>query len=115
MINISINGETVIIREETAIKDLIPLDAYPLEIDGRVALAIPKELDTPKDIEKMNLYVAGVLTSDKQGYIETVEDPIVFEGLTWKEDWQDYFGVYVEGDFSKYDAAAGIKIYFGRR
>lgn len=115
MINITINGETVTIREKVDLKDLLSLNCYPVSEDGRVALMIPKELDTPKNLAQMDLYVAGILCADTTGSIETVTDEIEFGGLNYNTEWEAYTGVFVNGDFNFYNAQAGIKILFGRR
>ena len=114
MINININGEKVIITERAKLTDLITVDAYPVEQDGKVALHIPRDGNVPENIDDMSLYVAGVLIADTKGFIETITEPVTFNGLQWNDEWQDYLGVAVDGEFSKFDNAAGIKIFFGR-
>lgn len=114
MINININGEKVIITERTKLTDLIAVDAYPVEQDGKVALHIPQDGNVPENIDKMSLYVAGVLIVDETGFIESVTEPVTFNSLQRSDEWQDYLGVVVDGEFSKFDNADGIKIFFGR-
>ncbi|MBQ6264888.1 MAG: hypothetical protein IJK60_05505 [Clostridia bacterium] len=114
MINININGEKVIITERAKLADFIAVDAYPVEQDGKVALHIPQDLNLPNDIDKMSLYVAGVLIADTKGLIDTVTESVTFNGLQWSDEWGDYLGVAVDGEFANFDNAAGIKIFFGR-
>lgn len=114
MINITINGEKVVITERAKLTDLITVDAYPVERDSKVELHIPQDGNVPENIDKMSLYVAGVLIADTKGYIETVTEPVTYNGLQWSDEWQDYLGVVVDGEFEKFDNAAGIKIFFGR-
>lgn len=113
MINININGEKVIITERAKLTDLVAVDAYPVEQDGKVALHIPQDGNVPENIDDMSLYVAGVLIADTKGFIEAVTEPVTYNGLQWDDEWQDYLGVAVDGEFEKFDNAAGIKVFFG--
>lgn len=113
MLNITINGEAVTIKEQTKLSELIAVDCYAVNGDGKVCLMIPKELDTPK-LDEMSLYVAGVITADDLGYMETVTDAIEVGKITYNSEWEAYTGIKIAGDFETYDAKAGIKVYFGR-
>ena len=114
MLNITINGETVVIKEQAKLTELIAVDCYVANIDEKVWLMIPKELDTPK-LDEMSLYVAGVITADGLGYMETVTDAIEVGKITYNSEWEAYTGIKIDGDFDSYNAKAGIKVYFGRR
>lgn len=113
MLNITINGETVVIKEQAKLTELIAVDGYVANIDGKVAVMIPKELDTPK-LDSMDLYVAGIVTADTLGNMETVTDKIECGKITYDGEWEAYTGIKIDGDFDSYNAKAGIKVFFGR-
>lgn len=117
MINININGETVVITERTAIADLLAVDAYALERNGKVEIIVAKDqvYCDMEEIAKLNLYVAGIITADKNGNMETVAENIYFNGLEWDSELWDYKGIYLDNaNYEELNAKAGIKVYFGR-
>lgn len=117
MINININGETVVITERTAIADLLAVDAYALERNGKVEIIVAKDqvYCDIEEIVKQNLYVAGIVTADSNGNMETVTDDVRFIGLEWDSELWDYKGIYLDNaNYEELNAKAGIKVYFGR-
>lgn len=122
MLNIQINGEKVIIFEQTNLNNLHGADAYAMDLgNGCVSIRIPKDqsdgyfTDLFMECEDItNLYIAGIVTADKVGNIETVTNNIVFDKLTWDNDAWEYVGIIVENaNFEELNSKAGIKVFFG--
>ena len=116
MINININGEKVVITERTKLADLYTADAYAQERNGKVEIVVPKTqvYYDVEDIANKNLYVAGIVTADANGNMETVTNNVVFNGLVWDEELWDYTGIYLEdASIEELNAKAGIKVFFG--
>ena len=72
MINITINGEKVIITAHNKLSDMLSFDAYNIMRDEKLALVIPNERFDPhyKDLDKKKLYLSGIIVTDKAGNIE---------------------------------------------
>jgi len=120
MLNIQINGEKVIIFEQTKLTDLHAADAYPISIGTTVGLRISRDQADPyfSDIDeieaKNNLYVAGIIATDTNGNMEVLTSNIIFDKLVWDKDAWEYAGVFLENaNFDELNSKAGIKVFFG--
>lgn len=120
MLNIQINGEKVIIFEQTKLTDLHAADAYAMLIGDTVSLRIGNSQTDPyfNDINaieaKNNLYVAGVIVTDTLGNMEVLTNNIIFDKLIWDKDAWEYSGVFLENaNFDELNSKAGIKVFFG--